>query len=169
MVHQVFLDGCIGFCHSVCRFRTGSHDRSFRWTMGIEFFKQVAGSFQGNVLLGVQVDHLRLDLRPVLNWLAHFPRKCSMRLFLTARTLLDLRATLRDLDLHLRQIIHLPFLMANRFAPFQPVTAQGTGLHPMHFDMVWFRHCLSVSPGCPIRLPLFRLRRFRRLRGAGGL
>src|SRR3989304_5226012 len=141
----MFFDRFIGGFHFFSRFCADADNCSIGGTMSVPLFQQVAGSFQRDVLLAVQVRHLRLDFRPVLHRLARFVWKLGTGFFATAGAFLDFCPMLCDFDFHRRHIEYLPLFFSDRFPPLHRVPAMRTRFHPMDADMSW---------------PLYHLQRF---------
>src|SRR5215467_7887267 len=89
----------------------GRHEGALAHRMAVEISEHLTRSFQGDELILVEIHRLSLEGWPVLYWLAHLGRECTLGGLPTARTVLDLGPMLCDFHPHRRQLKHLPSLL----------------------------------------------------------
>ena len=72
--------------------------------MTIQVLKDFTCPLQGNIILLVEIHHLRFDLLSVLPWLVYAGRELAVAGMMADWTILELSPMFRDFNLHGRHI-----------------------------------------------------------------
>ena len=114
---QMLLHLLIHFSHPLGGAQASFHDGTFTDRLAVQVREYLSHSLQGYKVILTEIHHLRLEMRPVLDWLAHSAGKLGLVHLSAAWTILDLGLMLRHFNLHQRQIKNLtPFTPSGRNA-----------------------------------------------------
>ena len=138
------------------RFCTGSYEGAFAQRLTIQISKHLAGTFERNQVVLIEVDSLRPDLGPILHGLGDVRGKVSGVGFPTLRALLELRLVFAHFDADGRNVKHLALCIPTRCDVLQRGLTTTATRDPMDPHMIGALHSFERLPWMP-RLSTTRL------------